>query len=245
MMNIANRKSVKNKSIRIAVILIIVGVALIVAAGFLLKSRLDDNHNKQVWDQHAKEARLSTAPVTPEMRDKYHTAPNKPRYISVPKIKLDRVRVLELGLTNPNRNGEQQIDAPKGIHDAGWFNCKINDRQNTCDKTAYPEDNDTQNAVVIDGHSCFGRGCVFDHIDQLKAGDKVDLTMGDNKIISYKVVAVEKVRLQDFDIDKLMRPITNGKAGLNLITCAGTWSMKDTRGIRSMDQRVVVYTEKM
>lgn len=245
MMNIANSKSIKRKSIIVAVVLIVLGIAMAVAAGIIFKNRQDNNHDKQMWDQHAKEAQLNTADVTPEMRDKYQTAPNKPRYINIPKIKLDKVRVIEVGLTNPNRNGEQQIDAPKGIHDAGWFNCKINDRQNSCDKTTYPEENDTNNAVLIDGHSCSGRGCVFDHIDQLKLGDKIDLVMGDNKTISYKVVTTERVKLQNLDIDKLLRPVTAGKAGMNLITCAGTWSMKDTRGVRSMDQRVIVYTEKL
>ena len=74
------------------------------------------------------------------------------------------------------------------------------------------------------------------------AGDEIKVTMGDDAVVTYVVDEVEVVDLDDLDMKKAMSAYQLGKPGLNFITCDGSWSATDSRGVVTMNRRVVVYS---
>jgi LPXTG-site transpeptidase (sortase) family protein len=93
----------------------------------------------------------------------------------------------------------------------------------------------------LDGHSCTGNNCIFDNLTGLKNGAKIIIERGDGEKITYIVKEVAVVRLADVDMNKMMRPIVPNQEGLNLITCAGNWTARDSQGVVTMDKRVMVF----
>lgn len=229
------------KTRRLAITLLAICGILLIAASVGVGVKIYLSNTTDDWQNRVQEDGIDTSQVTPEMQRQHSVSDKEPRYLSIPKLGLSHIRVFAVGLTSPNHAGEQQIDAPRNIHDVGWFNCTINDINHTCGQAAYPDQRNTQVATVIDGHSCNRRGCVFDRLSDLAANDKIILELGNGNTIEYNVVQQENISLAEFNSDKLLQPITPGKAGLNLITCAGRWVTHDTRGRRSMDQRIIVY----
>lgn len=169
---------------------------------------------------------------------------DKPKLLSIPAAGIQDARILEIGLLSPSSDGSQQMDAPQNVHDVGWYNCQINPIESKkCANYVSPLGvNNTEQAAVMDGHSCSGDGCVFDGLVDLSAGDEIMVTMGDDSVITYVVDYVQVVDLADLDMEQAMMSYQQGKPGLNLITCDGSWSSQDSRGVRTMDRRVVVYS---
>lgn len=230
---------------------IVVAIVLIVAAtcyGRLYKKVDTDQNDKATSSKQAENERnaalkIDKTPVTDKDKAEYKVADGKPRFISADSIGLSNARVKEVGLSSANSDGSQQMGSPSNIYDAGWFNCLNNPVAKTrCSNYTAPGSNSTSSAAVIDGHSCEGKGCVFDKLGELKKGDKIKIEMGSGKTFTYMVVKNETVKLSDLDMDKVMKPATN-QPGLNMITCDGRWSARDSRGVRTMDKRTVVYTE--
>ena len=189
---------------------------------------------------------LDTSEVTEEDKDDHIVPPYHPRFLSIPSIGVNRVRILEMGVTQPNAQGAQQIEAPVGIHDVAWFNCQINPIvANRCAVPQKPGSIDTTRASVINGHACFSTTyrCVFDRLSELRNGDKIIVELGNGTEITYTVRLVEIRALEDVDMAKVLRPIEFGREGLNLITCAGEFSgLRDSQGVLTASQRVLVYT---
>lgn len=226
------------------VILIVVAIAIVSTITLCLWWWNHRNSVKLQQTERAKELGLVSTPVTEQDKANYHVDDNKPRFISIESIGLKQARVQELGLLAP-KNGSQQMDAPKNIYDAGWYNCAINPvKGNRCSNYITPSGNDTEYASIIDGHSCDGDGCVFDKLSSLKAGDMIKIQMGSGSSVQYKIDKVEVVKLEQLDMKKVMVPYQKGKSGLNLITCDGSWTKRDSRGVATMDKRVVVYSTK-
>ena len=59
--------------------------------------------------------------------------------------------------------------------------------------------------------------------------------------MNYDVKEVDTLPLSQVDMSKMMQPIVSGKDGLNLITCTGGWTEKDSRGQATPSSRVEVY----
>ena len=226
----------------VALIVAILVVAMATYLGLEFRDRVIASN---AAEERSQAMGLSSEEVTDEEKDA-HTVDgvDKPKLISIPATGVDRARVQEIGLLQPGSSGSQQMDAPVNVHDVGWYNCQINPvASKACSNYVSPAGiNNTEVAAVMDGHSCSGNGCVFDGLQNLQSGDEIILTMGDDSTITYVVDRVDIVDLADMDMKQAMSVFQPGVPGLNLITCDGSWSSVDSRGVRTMDQRVVVYS---
>lgn len=242
------RKASRQRQIVKAVIASIVVIATVIA-GYTIYTKViaskgsDNVSSSQAENERNAALKIDKTPVTDKDKDSYKVSNDKPRFMFADSIGLSRARVKEVGLSSANSDGSQQMEAPTSIYDVGWFNC-LNDpvTKTRCSNYTAPGSSSTKTAAVIDGHSCQGKGCVFDKLGDLEKGDEVRIEMGNGKTYTYKVVKNETVKLEDLDMNKVMKPATN-RPGLNMITCDGSWKARDSRGVRTMDHRTVVYTE--
>lgn len=193
--------------------------------------------------QHHEELQVSTEPVSEQQINQYTpNAFDKPQSIIISSLGI-KARTVEVGLMNANKEGAQQMDSPKNIHDVGWYNCRIGATgRNVCDKYVSPEVDNGVLATVLNGHSCQGRGCIFDKLDQIGIGSEIIITMGSGNQYKYIVQSVEVIDLDKLDMDKVLSRVEVNRPGLNLISCIGQWSGHDSRGKSTMNQRVVVYS---
>lgn len=245
--NSAKKSRSLAKNIYLALIIILL-LAIFIIGGFwaahLLRQReLNDNNDLDV--DPIELLGLEKIDVTDAEKDNYVVAPDKPRYLSIPKIGVDRARILEIGVSKPNDKGIQQMDAPNTTADVGWYNCAKNPiAEKRCGKPKIPGDGNVNNAAVIDGHTCFSNTvvCVFDKLKDLRNGDSLTVEMGDGTILNYVVKKVEIKELADVDMSKVMKPIESGQDGLNFISCAGKYQgARDSSGVLTASQRVLVY----
>lgn len=156
-----------------------------------------------------------------EQEKKSYTVPSDhPRELIIHTLSID-ANILSLGVTASNT-----LDAPKTAWDVGWYN-----------KSALPGSD--SGALLIDGHvnDSLGSQGIFYGINTLKPGDGIDIQRGDGETISYSVVHVEQVPIAQVDMNKMLRSITPGKEGLNLITCGGVYDSKR----KTYDDRILVY----
>lgn len=164
----------------------------------------------------------STPPSTEKPSDevvrRYAVAPNNPRYIDVPSLKI-HARVLAMTVDKHN-----QLQAPYGIYDAGWYASSAQPGQ--------------PGAMLVDGHSGVGkvRG-IFHDIAKFKPGDSIVITRGDGQKFTYAVAKTDVLDADKVDMASLLVSADTAKPGLNLITCAGD----QIPGTFSLKQRVVVY----
>jgi LPXTG-site transpeptidase (sortase) family protein len=119
------------------------------------------------------------------------------------------------------------MDAPELPHDAAWY--KFGPKPGE------------KGSAVIDGHFdwWYGENGVFKHLDDLKPGDMITVqdAQGTNTIF-----AVKDSRAYDPNADtKSVFHSNDGKAHLNLITCAGTWDKE----AKMYSKRLIVFAEKV
>ena len=234
----------KRSKLWLKLILVLLILAISVIGGYLLTQKLNLFNIRDIkLEQIRNESYgMDSKPVD---TDSYQVPANNPRYLSIPDLGVDRARVIALGVLAPDKDGSQQLDAPKNLNDVGWYNCQINpvvDKR--CDKPALPGSGDTGTAAMIDGHSCSGHSCVFDNLAALKSDDKIIIELGSGTKVNYTVKEVDVVKLSDVDMTKMMRPIVPDQEGLNLITCAGSWTTTDSRGAPTMNKRVMVFATR-
>lgn len=140
----------------------------------------------------------------------YQVAPNQPKFIDIPKYTV-HARVRPVGVSTTN-----ELKAPSNIFDAGWY-----------DASAHPGDGPGNGAVLLDGH-VHGPTLpgVFVNIKKLVPGDTIQITRGDNTIITYHVVKVQLYDADKLDMGMMLTSAQPGKHALNLITCGGTYDHK-------------------
>ena len=224
---------------------IILAIMIVAMSTYWGMKFYEEWQNKQAETERNEQLGLSHDEVTDEEKANHAVdGADKPKLLSIPAAGVQNARVQEIGLLSPSSNGSQQMDAPQNVHDVGWYNCQINPIESKrCANYVSPAGtNNLSKAAVMDGHSCSGDGCVFDGLVNLKSGDEINVTMGDDSVVTYVVDYVQVVDLADLDMEQAMTVYQPGKAGLNLITCDGSWSSQDSRGVRTMDRRVVVYS---
>ena len=240
-----NKINRNKKSKIISTIIFILIFALAVASGFFaIRFWLQDNDLGNMSSIEVLD--LDTREITEEEKDDHIVPPDHPRFLSIPSIGINRVRILGMGVTHPNEQGAQQMETPVGIHDVAWFNCQINPiAENRCALAQKPGSGNTVQASVMNAHACFSTTytCVFDRLAELRNGDEIIVELGDGTEITYIVRLVEIRELENVDMAKVMRPIEAGLEGLNLITCAGEFDgARDSQGVLTANQRVLVYT---
>lgn len=160
----------------------------------------------------------STTPPTAREFDQYVVAPDLARYIKISKISVN-ARVTQVGV-----DSKGAVGVPRNTNDASWYI-----------GSAKPGDS---GATLIDGHvSSLDYKGVFHDLKKLVAGDNIQIILGNGSVLNYSVVTSRYYNDNNVDMVAALSPITSGKSGLNLITCAG----KIKPGTASYSQRLVVF----
>ena len=137
-------------------------------------------------------------------------APEKPRYLSIPRLGIVSARVVELGTIG----ADNQLDDPINIHDAGWY------RESALPGAPF----DVSYAGLYDGHNTgINQPGIFYNLAQLAEGDIITIERGDGALFNYTVREVETPPLEAVDMAKLQRSFDPAVEGLNIISCGGDW----------------------
>lgn len=165
--------------------------------------------------------------VTEQQKQAYKVAADRPRFLSIEKLGIDRARVLEIGVTNSGR-----LQTPAGIYDVGWYN-----------NSGKPGQGKT---LLIDGHNGGPtKEGVFKRLPELEIGDIIMVERGDGKHFRYQVVENEEVALAEAD-SKMQKMLTSpepGRESLSLITCTGVWSQVQQTYLSRQFVRAVLVEE--
>lgn len=199
---------------------IITGIILLILAIFLIRVAIweADYYHRMEGAPRAVANSDTSAPttgedvdetdVTGQMKLAHKVAADRPRFLSIEKLGVDRARVFEVGINNLG-----QLQTPISIFDVGWYR-----------GSGRPGFGGT---MVIDGHN--GGPTmegVFKHLPELSAGDVITIERGDGKFYRYRVYDNVTVPLSDADtyMKTAMISPEKGKESLTLITCTGEWS---------------------
>lgn len=146
-------------------------------------------------------------------------APHLPRYITITRLGV-KSRVVKV-----SANAQNQLKAPSNIHDAGWY-----------ENSALP--GDAGGAMLLDGHAHGPtKPGIFDKLEQLQAGDLIEIERGDGQKFSFSVVRTQSFDQNSVDMASAMVSADSAKLGLNLITCSGSYNSQTGE----YDQRHIVY----
>jgi LPXTG-site transpeptidase (sortase) family protein len=148
----------------------------------------------------------------------YTVAPNLPRYIDIPSLKV-HTRVLSEGV-----DSKGALQVPWNIYDTGWYSSSAQPGQ--------------LGAMLIDGHSGIGglHGSFYE-LSSLTSGDSITITRGDGQTFTYTVVKVQVVDVDSVNMSSMVVSADPTKPGLNLISCAG----EQIPGTDELNQRAMVY----
>lgn len=167
-----------------------------------------------------------TEPTENEVKE-YTVAPDRPRYLTVEKLKVKNSRILSMGV---NTSGE--LDTPRNIFDVGWY-----------EASGKPGQGGT---MIIDGHNggphVHG---VFKNLPDLVAGDIIKVERGDGAIFNYKVVENKTVPLSESDayMTAAAKSPEPGKESVTLITCTGEWSQQQGTYLSRQFTRAILVDE--
>ncbi|MDP3882438.1 MAG: class F sortase [Candidatus Staskawiczbacteria bacterium] len=147
--------------------------------------------------------------------------PGLPLRLKIPNISID-APIDSVGVTF-----DGAVDVPKGPADVAWFNLG-------------PRPGDIGSAVITGHYGTWknGGGSVFDNLNKLIPGDKIYVEDEKGMIITF---VVRELRI--YGQNEYAPGVFNsddGKAHLNLITCAGDWIESQ----KTYSNRLVVFTDK-
>lgn len=160
-------------------------------------------------EQPEEEELIEEEPTEQEVRE-YVVAPDRPRYLSISKLGINKARILPMGV---NASGE--LDTPRNIFDVGWY-----------EASGKPGQGGT---MVIDGHNggphVLG---VFKNLPSLASGDIITVERGDGVIYNYEVVENQSILLSEADayMATAAKSPQPGKESVTLISCTGEWSQQ-------------------
>ncbi len=143
-----------------------------------------------------------------------------PKRLKIPKIKVDAA-VDSVGLT---RQGA--VGVPKGPSTVAWFNLGPRPGEN--------------GSAVLTGHFgpwVNGKRSVFDNLYKLRKGDKLSIIDDKGATITFVVREIRSYT-QNAQATEVFN-VSDGKAHLNLITCAGVWNKRT----KLYSKRLVVFTD--
>jgi len=144
----------------------------------------------------------------------------KPARFKIPNINVD-APVEYVGLTS-----DGAMDVPKGPDNVAWFNLG-----------PHPGEN---GSAVIAGHYGWKNNtpAVFDNLHKLLKGDKISIEDEKGMVTTF---IVREIRI--YGKDEAASDVfgsNDGKAHLNLITCAGAWNKAE----KTRSERLIVFTDK-
>ena len=162
-------------------------------------------------------------PTTEEVKE-YIVAPDRPRYLTIEKLGINKARILSMGI-----NAKGELDTPRNIFDVGWY-----------EGSGRPGQGGT---LIIDGHNggphVLG---VFKNTPTLVNGDKIIVERGDGVIYKYSVVENVSVPLSEADayMRVAARSPETGKESVTLISCTGEWSQSQGTYLSRQFTRAVI-----
>lgn len=141
-----------------------------------------------------------------------------PRLLSIPSISVE-TEVERVGV-----NAKGNMATPSNYRDVGWYK--------------YGPRPGEKGSAVIAGHLDDGLGFdgVFKNLNELRRGDEIIVETKDGHILTFEVVEVISYPYDEVPTERLFN--RNDQPRLNLVTCSGKW----TRGAKTYDERLVVYT---
>lgn len=153
-------------------------------------------------------------------QEQVNTSNELPVRLKIPSINVD-APVEYAGLTS-----DGAMDVPKGPVNVAWFNLGPRPGEN--------------GSAVIAGHYGWKNNipAVFDNLHKLSKGDKISTE--DEKGVTTVFVVRE---IQIYGKDEAAPDVfgsDDGKAHLNLITCAGVWNKAE----KTRSERLVVFADK-
>lgn len=213
--------------ILVMVLYVLAGI-LFVAGGFIAWQglRADDHATEQIPSatevSEDDGSNPATTPVADGSKDTYVVAPQLPRLLTIDKLGV-KARVMPLGVTSAHK-----LKAPNNIYDVGWYNA-----------SSQPGE---PGAMLMDGHvSSWESDGVFKNIKKLIPGDELTVERGDGQVFRYRVVKSQAYDEAQTDMRAALQPMTEGKNGLNLITCYG----RIKPGTSEFEQRLIVFAEQI
>ena len=207
---------------KIGYILISAGVVLGVLAIVLAYGSRPKQIDQLSPPSFSNTADNSDRPSQPDI-DSYSVPPTHPKFISIPAIEVPKSKVIEYGL-DQNRT----ITSPGSSFDTGWYG-----------ESAKPGQ---QGAMFIYGHVAGpSGGGIFYNLKELKTGDEIVITRGDDKNYTYQVVSSKIYPYDSVDMSAVLSPVESGVPGLNLMTCTGK-IIPDSNPV-NFDQRLVVFAK--
>ncbi len=162
-------------------------------------------------------------PTTEEVKE-YTVAPDRPRYLTIEKLGINKARILSMGI-----NAKGELDTPRNIFDVGWY-----------EGSGRPGQGGT---LIIDGHNggphVLG---VFKNTPTLVNGDRIIVERGDGVIYKYSVVENVSVPLSEADayMRVAARSPETGKESVTLISCTGEWSQSQGTYLSRQFTRAVI-----
>ena len=169
---------------------------------------------------------IEVEPTEQEMRE-YTVAPDRPRYLTVEKLGINKARILPMGV-----NAKGELATPNNIFDVGWY-----------EASGKPGKVGT---MIIDGHNggphVLG---VFKNLPSLEYGDIITVERGDGVVYKYKVVENKAVLLSESDayMATAARSPEQGKESVTLISCTGEWSQQRGTYLSRQFTRAVLIEE--
>jgi sortase (surface protein transpeptidase) len=137
-------------------------------------------------------------------------SPEKPRYLTVPALGIDKARVVELG----TKGDDNQLEDPQNIHDAGWY------RESALPGAPF----NLEYAGLYDGHNTgINQKGIFYSLDRLVVGNEIIIERGDGVLLTYAVQEVKTVLLEEIDMSQMQKSFNPSLEGLNIISCGGDW----------------------
>lgn len=156
---------------------------------------------------------VDESPISEQSRSNYSVAPRLPRYLSIPSVAVNKVRILSVGIT-----GKDTLELPGNIHDVGWYK-----------ESALPGQG--YGTVLLNGHSVgLSSKGPFVGLSNVTPKDKIIIERGDGRKVSYKVVDVKVEPLEyaiTNGVKRLLTPYDKNKEGLGLISPTGNWIPRD------------------
>lgn len=169
---------------------------------------------------------IEVEPTVEEVHE-YTVAADRPRYLSIEKLRISKARILPMGV---NKKGE--MDTPRNVFDVGWYT-----------ESGKPGQGKT---MVIDGHNggpnVHG---VFKNLPNLVNGDVITVERGDGLVFRYEVVENKEIKLDEASsyMRTAMKSPVAGKESITLITCSGEWSQAQGTYLSRQFVRAVLITE--
>lgn len=169
---------------------------------------------------------IEQPPTATEVAE-YTVAADKPRYLTVEKLGVDKARILPMGV-----NSKGELMTPINIFDVGWYNA-----------SGLPGGGGT---MILDGHNggphVHG---VFKRLPDLVTGDIITLERGDGAIFKYAVVENKTIPLDTADayMATAARSPESGKEAVTLISCTGEWSQAQQTYLSRQFTRAVLVNE--